>query len=315
MTFSERVKNEILKTPLKEPCCRLAALSAFIRGAGTIAVRSGILGFEVVTENRAACEYFPDIIRELYGETAEITETGDKLKNRKKYMLSLISEKSFGILKELGIVFLSDGAPAINLGIDKYLIENECCKKAYIIGAFIGSGSVTVPKKDGRSQTGYHLEFVFSKYQTAEDFTDLLCETGFMPRLIERKESFVIYFKTSDEICDLLAFMNARNCYFSLNELIIEKDLRNDTNRRINCEMANIEKQVEASIGRINAISVIEETIGLDELSAPLRAVAIARMNNPDASMSELASIAGITKSCLNHRLRKLSEIAENLSK
>ena len=109
--------------------------------------------------------------------------------------------------------------------------------------------------------------------------------------------------------------MNARNCYFSLNELIIEKDLRNDTNRRINCEMANIEKQVEASIGRINAISVIEETIGLDELSAPLRAVAIARMNNPDASMSELASIAGITKSCLNHRLRKLSEIAENLSK
>ena len=314
MTFSEKVKNEIISKFSTSPCCEVANLSSFVRGSGTIATSGGFVGFEVVTENKNAFEFYRGVLISLFGVEVVEKKVKDKLTKKDKYLLSVVNAKSLGVLCELGILSVGADGITLNLNIDKYIIENECCKKEYIKGAFIGGGSVTVPSVTGKTKQGYHLEFVFSKYQTATDFVELLTSVGFLPKLVERKDKFVIYFNTADEISYMLAVMGATKSCFLLNDIIIEKDIRNDTNRKVNCEMSNLNKQVEASLKQIKNINVINDTVGIDSLNKGLKETAIARLDNPDATLDELADILQTSKSCVNHRLRKLNEIAKNLS-
>ncbi len=311
MTFTERVKEEIISKRISQPCCQVSALSAFIRGAGTLLIQNGYIGFEVITENKKAVEVFSQIIVKLYGATPTVNEVKDRLKGKIKYSLSLVSEKSQRILLEVGIIEESVGGAQINLNVDKYLIENDCCKKAYLIGAFMGSGSVTVPSE--KSSTSYHFELVFSKYQTASCVAELLSNVGFMPKLIERKENYVIYFKNGDEISDILFYLGAKKACFELKEIIIEKVMKNDTNRKRNCDMGNINKQIEASLKQIRDINLIIETVGLDKLPSTLKQACELRIENTDSTLEEMSKISGLSKSCLNHRFRKIAEIAKNL--
>ncbi len=311
MTFTERVKEEILTKKINQPCCQVAALSAFIRGAGTLLISSGQMGFEIITENKKANDYFSSVLSSLYGADLILSEFKDKFTGKPKYKMKLVTEKSTAILYELGIISEGVERAGINLSIDRYLIENECCKKSYIIGAFQGSGSVTIPSET--SSTSYHLEFVFSNYETASCVRDLLAEVGFMPKLTERKENFIVYFKNGDEISELLYFMGAKKCGFELQEIIVKKVMNNDTNRKRNCDMGNISKQIEASIKQVQDINIIENTIGLDGLSAQLKEACLLRLENKDSSLEEMSRISGLSKSCLNHRFRKISEIAKNL--
>ncbi len=309
MTFSEKAKNEILLKTDKQPCCLVASLSAFIRGAGTISVIKGQIGFEVVSENQNALDYYSKIIKNIYGENTK----NEVFHQGKKHKISLISSTSTQILIDLGILTANQEGITINLNIDKYLLENDCCKKAYIAGAFIGNGSVTIPNDDKNSSTSYHLEFVFSKEQTAQDFMELLTLNGFLPKHVLRKESHVIYFKNGDEISELLFFMGATKACFVLKDIVINKDIRNETNRRINCEIANIDKQVVASENQVKCINIIIDTVGLESLNKTLQDTAKLRLENPNSSLDELSKISNLTKSCINHRLRKLVEIANNL--
>lgn len=313
MTFTERVKEEILSKKLAEPCCKVSALSAFVRGAGSLLVSGGNVGFELATENKKAYDYFSKIISSLYGVELSATEFKDRFNGKVKYKTKLVSSKSTEILTELGIINESAQGLSVNLNVDKYLIENECCKRAYIIGAFQGSGSVTVPKQSGKSSTSYHLEFVFSKYQTASCVAEILSQVGFMPKLTERKETFIVYFKNGDEISELLHFLGAKKCGFEIQEIIVKKVMNNDTNRKRNCDMANISKQIEASLKQVGEITLIDETIGLDNLPPVLKQTCLLRLENTESTLDEMAKMAGVSKSCLNHRLRKISEIAKNL--
>ena len=311
MTFTERVKEEIISKKISQPCCQVSALSAFIRGAGTLLIKKGYIGFEVITENKKAIDTFSQILTKLYGANSTVNEVKDKLKGKTKYSLSLVSEKSTLILQELGIIEEGASGAQINLNVDKYLIENECCKKSYLIGAFIGSGSLTVPSE--KSTTSYHFELVFSKYQTASCVAELLSEVGFMPKLTERKESYVIYFKNGDEISDILFYLGAKKACFELKEIIIEKVMKNNTNRKMNCDMGNINKQVEASLKQVKDINLIIETVGLDKLPPTLKQACTLRLENTDSTLEEMSKLSGLSKSCLNHRFRKIAEIAKNL--
>ena len=313
MTFTEKAKEEIISKKISQPCCQVSALSAFIRGAGTLLIKRGRIGFEIISENQKAIDYFSKILSSIYGASPTFNELKDKLKGKPKYSLSLVNDKSEQILQELGIIEEGVGGAQINLGVDKYIIENECCKRSYLIGAFMGSGSVTVPSDGVKSSTSYHLEFVFSKYQTASCVAELLSSVGFFPKLIERKESFVIYFKNGDEISDILFYLGAKKSCFELKEIIIKKVMNNDTNRKRNCDMGNINKQIEASIKQVKDINLIIETVGLDKLSPPLKETALLRLENKDSTLDEMSKISGLTKSCLNHRFRKIAEIAKNL--
>ncbi|MBR6737039.1 MAG: DNA-binding protein WhiA [Clostridia bacterium] len=313
MTFTEKVKNEIISNKKVQPCCQISALSSFIRGAGTLISKGGNIGFEINSENGDAIEYFAGVITSVFGLEPKLRVQKDNLTSKTKYRLTVLSSKSLMLLKELGIITITDKGPTVNLLIDRYLVSDDCCKRSYIAGAFLGAGSVTVPSKTSKSRTSYHLEFVFSNYGSASDFSEVISLMGFIPKLTERKENFIVYFKNGDEIGDLLIFMGAKKSGFEVKDIVIEKEMNNATNRRFNCDISNINKQIEASLKQVKDITTIQETIGLDGLSVALKQTANLRLENRDATLEELASISGLTKSCLNHRFRKIAEIAKNL--
>lgn len=306
MNLSEKTKSELCLSTLHD-CCKIAALSAFVRTAGSIVVDGKDIGFSV-SGNSHCIEFFAEIIEQLYN-CSPVFSIGGKSRISG---FSLVNSSGLQILIDLGILRVLDGAIDISLEPDKYIVENECCKRAYVIGSFMGGGSITVPD-ESKKHTGYHLEFVFSKYLTAKHFCEMLSELGFLPRQIERKDNFVVYFKQNEEIKDLLAYMGADKSVLQLSNLVVWREVKNKTNRTNNCLMYNMDKTVDASIKQRNAIKVISETVGLDKLTDELKQTAKARIKYEDASLNELATKLKISKSCLNHRLRKLVKIAEEL--
>lgn len=334
MNFSSRTKKELCGKQYDSVCCKLAALSAFVRTAGSIKSVNEVYGF-CVTAQSECVKYFAGIIRELFSARVEYVyssakssnktsqknnekneKQGEKTPSKQKEPIgfSLINASAVDILIELGIFKISGGELVISLNPEGYITENECCKKAYAAGAFMGGGSVTVPSAaEEKNSTGYHLEFVFSKYLTAQAFSRLLSEQGFLPKLISRKENFVVYFKQNEEIKDVLAYMGASSSVMELSDLVVLRNVKNNINRTNNCEYHNISRQIDASIKACAAIKTIETTVGLDALPEELRETAIARLQKSDLTLAELSLQTGISKSCLNHRLRKLNEIAESL--
>lgn len=313
MNFSEEVKSEILKIEHPSLCCKKALLAAFLRTAGSVGVKGGNIGIEMSTDIEDIAKEISKVITSLYGLSPKIEKSVDKPRKKKRTTFSCIDKNSIFLLIDLGIIEVDADGANIKLNINWEIVEDDCCKASYIRGAFLGSGSVTLPKSDGSSTTGYHLEFVFTNYQTATDFCELLSEVYLMPKLIERKDTFIVYLKTIDEIAELLAIMGANGAVEKIAKLATLKEEKNNYNRKLNCEISNMSKQMGASAKQINAVNKIDQTIGLNDLPENLRVVAKARLKNKDLTLSELADKLKITKSCLNHRLRKIVEISENL--
>ncbi|MBR2336368.1 MAG: DNA-binding protein WhiA [Clostridia bacterium] len=313
MNFSEEVKSEILKIEHTSLCCKKALLAAFLRTAGSIGVKGGNIGVEMATDIEETAKEISKVIHDLYGLTPKIEKSVDKPRRKKRTTFSCIDKNSIFLLIDLGIIEVDEEGANIRLNINWETVEDDCCKASYIRGAFLGSGSVTLPKEDGSTATGYHLEFVFTNYQTATDFCEILSEVYLMPKLIERKDTFIVYLKTIDEIAELLAIMGADNSVEKLAKIATLKEEKNNYNRKLNCEISNMSKQMGASAKQINAVNKIARIIGLNELPESLKTVAEARLKNKDLTLSELADKLGLTKSCLNHRLRKIVEISENL--
>ena len=163
------------------------------------------------------------------------------------------------------------------------------------------------------SKTGYHFEIVFSNKITATDFCDLLCEFEILAKLVTRKDKAVVYVKSKAVISDILSAVDCEKCLSRLNKLVELKDKKNYANRANNCSVSNIDKTVTASVKQVQAIELISQTIGLQSLDKHLFDVAECRLADKNASMQELAERLGISKSCLNHRMRKLNELAQSL--
>lgn len=306
MNFSEQIKKQLCEIK-RQNCCEIAAFSAFVRTAGSVIRENGTYGIALSGQNDCL-EYFADISERMYNVNP-VFSIGSK---NKINSFSVVEDKGEQILFDLGIFKIENGELQISFEPEKYLTENQCCKRAYICGAFMGGGSVTLPSTDGKT-TGYHLEFVFSKYATARHFGELLVEVGFLPKHIQRKENQVIYFKQADEIKDLLEYMQAEQALKSFKEIVSMRDVKNRTNRENNCFLYNTDKIVNASVKQRAAIELIEQTIGLDAMPEELKKTAKSRLKNPEVSLNELSEILGVSKSCLNHRLRKIVAIAENL--
>jgi len=310
MNFTLEIKNEIIKNGFENACCKAAALAAFIRLCGSIKFISGKLTFEVVTENENVAEYFVNILEDVFGTEIIFTQAKlDNLSKHDKITFECRGEKATNILTELGIIQNTSEGVTLNIKIDKYILENECCKKSFIKGAFLGGGNCTIPSigKHG----GYHLEFVFSNYTTADSFLNLLKEKEINAKMTSRKEVFIVYLKSSETISDLLALMGASNAVFKLSDIVVNKSRSNDINRAVNCEMGNLMKQYDASAKQIKAINDLQRSGVLQSLTDTLYQTAITRLDNNDLNLTELADKLKISKSCLNHRLRKLIEISK----
>ncbi len=311
--FTGEIKREIIKNGLENACCKTAALSAFLRTTGSV-IRSGKrYGFEFVTESEEVAAFFIEILEQLYGAELKVEQAStDARRGRDRLVFSCLSERSLYILGELGIAGREEGGVGLRLDVDKYVVENPCCEVAWIKGAFLGSGSCILPQLE-EARSGYHLEIVFSNKFLADDCCRLLALHEILARCVERKNSFVVYLKSRESISDLLYLVGAESALRKLNKLADKKDEKNRINRVANCMQRNFDKSVVASVRHIRAIERIEETVGLSALDETLRKTAEARLADKEASLKELSERLQVSKSCLNHRLRKLVKIADDL--
>lgn len=314
-TFTEELKSEIIQKPIRRGCCRIAFLSAYIRTSGSVISVDGNYGFEIVTENERTAEYVCDLFETVFETPLTVAAADIDLKSgRDKLKFECVGENSYKILEALGILQKRRDGVSLKFGISDSLFVDDDCMCAYIKGAFLGGGSCTLPEEQTYSRTGYHFEVVFSNRVAASDYCELLCGFEVLAKLVTRKDTAVVYVKSKEVISDLLNVMQANKCLKKLNRIVEKKDKRNNENRVSNCSVSNIDKALTASVAQIKAIEVISQTMGLKNLKANLFEVAEARLADKNASMQELADRLKISKSCINHRMRKIFALATQLS-
>lgn len=198
---------------------------------------------------------------------------------------------------------------SLDYRIEEYIFKDEDIKRAYIRGAFIGGGSISNPEKT------YHLEFVTHSEEYAKDLSNLINTFSLNSKVIQRKNSFIVYIKEGEQIVDLLNVIGAHSSLLEIENIRIMKEMRNNVNRLVNCETANLSKTVNAAVRQVESIKLIQSQIGLQRLPDNLREIAELRLNYPDESLKELGEMLDppVGKSGINHRLRKIEKIAEEL--
>lgn len=314
MSFSSIAKNEICRMTEEKSCCQLAELSAILRMSGTIQIfgKQG-MGFRITTENPAIARRIFSLLKHQFNIHTEIfVKKNTSLKKNNIYLLDVSSQMGAkeilvktGILKEH-----EDGMINFSNKIGSELIKKSCCKRAYLRGAFLGGGSLSNPEKT------YHMEFVTNSLEHGEEMMKLINSFELNSKVIQRKNNYIVYLKEGENIIDLLNIIGAHTALLDLENVRIYKEMRNNVNRLVNCETANLNKTVDAAIRQIEAIKFIKKKSGLKKLPLGLREVAELRLNYPDVSLKELGEMLSppIGKSGINHRLRKIERIAEELN-
>ena len=313
MAFIDQIKSEILNKNIKEKHCRKAFLAGLVRGLGTLYESENGLGLEIRVGNEQTAMYITTAVRALFDyDIREVSVSEDRLNGKDKFYLTISGERVTEILSDLEILTESEGELAVNLKFYGSLTQKECCLRAFIKGLFVAIGNCTVPD-NSESSTGYHLELNFSHYTPALETSEKLAQFHVLTKITRRRESFIVYIKSAEEIKDFLAFLPAPISVLKLTDLMINRELSNNSNRQKNCDLGNVNKQVEAAAKHVEAINKIKETIGLDSLKTDLKETAIAREENAEETLNELAQRLNVSKSCLNHRLRKIVAIANEL--
>lgn len=311
MSFSSTVKNELCRLENVNDCCLLSEVTAALCFSGLAATAAGGgHNIRITTENAAFARRIYSSIKRLCGINPEVTiRKSKKLKKHASYMLFITpcigSEK---LLKQTGVAFEDENTQAPMLVIaDKSILKRQCCRKAFLRGAFLAGGSISDPEKT------YHLELTSRTRKQAEELKMILGHFKLRARIILRKGSFVTYLKEGENIVDFLNIVGAHNALMELENVRILKDMRNNVNRIVNCETANLGKTIDASLRQVDNIKYIAKNIGFDKLNAGLREIASLRMEYSDASLVELGKMLSppLGKSGVNHRLRKLDMIAE----
>ena len=311
MSFSAKVKREICRYVEMSSEEALAELSAIMKVSGTLAFSGTGLSFKMTTENPASARLVFTLLKEHFNIHSKLmVKKSNSLKKNNIYMVVITEDMGVrDLLDKTGILKDIDGIMNLNYRIDQEICSNEQEKKAYIRGAFIGGGSISNPEKT------YHLEFVTHSEEYANDLRNLINTFSLNSKVIQRKNSFIVYIKEGEQIVDLLNIIGAHTSLLEVENIRIMKEMRNNVNRLVNCETANLSKTVNAAVRQVESIKLIQEKIGLKRLPENLREVAELRLNYPDESLKELGEMLDppVGKSGINHRLRKIEKIAEEL--
>ncbi|MBQ4558587.1 MAG: DNA-binding protein WhiA [Clostridia bacterium] len=324
MSFASEAKLEVLKENIDNDCCAIAFLSALIKCAGQLSFgRNKTIGVEVYTELPDVYTKVNAIIKQYYGQecTYSVEEESTKTKND-RLKISFPDTITMQLLKDLGIMQIGeDGLMEVHNGISEFIISDECCKRAYVKGAFVGCSTSNIKIKEysniEKNTSGYHLEFMFAFEELAKDFVNLLSAFEIPAKITIRKKNPIVYIKEYQLICDTLALVGANKSVLSLQNEAAIRELRNSINRQTNCMNANLSKTVNASVKQLNAIKIIQDNVGLESLSDDLMELCLIRLANPDESLETLRQLYGkdISKSGINHRLNKIIEMAEKIQK
>ena len=300
MSFSYDTKNELCRLPVQRLCCARAEAYGILLYCSTF--HPGEV--RVVTENPNFAARLPRLFHRAFGLRFDRQLEPEQQEGKRVFQLT-DGKKLDHIINLLGYDPRQNPVLHINFG----MLEEECCRSAFLRGVFFAGGSITDPAKR------YHLELTTSHMQVSRELDVLLRECGYPPKSVSRNGSFVTYFKQSHQIEDFLTLIGAPVAAMNVMTAKMEKDLRNSVNRRLNCDSANLDKAVGAAQEQLEAIRKLEAAGLLEKQPEKLRQTASLRAANPELTLSELAEEFDppVTKSCLNHRLRKLVELAKNL--
>ncbi|MBQ8558700.1 MAG: DNA-binding protein WhiA [Tyzzerella sp.] len=311
MTFSGKIKEELSRQWSEARHCQIAEMAAIVSMCGKVSIDSREqYSVKVRTENLSVARKYFTLLKKTFNIEVEAFISRNKSNGNVSY--TVIVKKHEDAIKVLQASKLidQDGEISEEFSIVKNLIiQHGCCKRAFIRGAFLAAGSMSNPEKS------YHIEIVCTAEKKAEQLRTIINSFGLDAKVIIRKKSYVVYLKEGSQIVDLLNIMEAPVALMEMENIRILKEMRNTVNRKVNCETANINKTVSAAVKQMEDIRYIRDTIGFSELPEGLLEIAELRLEYPNATLKELGDLLStpLGKSGVNHRLRKLSEIAEQL--
>ncbi len=301
ISFSAKAKAEICRLLPQKRCCALAQCFGILLFCNSF----GAEGIRIITESKDFAQILPKLFKKAFNISFDILPETDCFGK----MVFQITDpaKLYLIMEAYGFAIADTVALHINLPV----VEEDCCKSAFLRGAFLAGGSATDPEK------GYHLELTTTHISVAREGYTLIEEVvGFYPKTAQRGGGQVLYLKHSDLISDFLTFLGAPVAAMGIMEAKLEKELNNKVNRRCNCDDANTSKVVEAAQEQLSAIRILRQKGMFEQLPAKLQEAMVAREDNPEASLTELASMMEppITKPAMNHRLKKLVQLAQEVN-
>jgi DNA-binding protein WhiA len=309
MSFSSGVKDELVKIKLKGSAEKLSALCALTNTAGSLTIgRGGRVGLAYTSEVFSVGKYISQLAGSLYRLDASVSVREHKGLNARSTTVRLSGEEVQRLLSDVGALVRVDDTVSIGSEVPAVFLESDLARRAFLRGAFLGSGSVNDPSH------GYHLEIVCRQESFADTVSGVMREAGLNAKIMLRKNSFVIYLKDGEMISDFLTLISASGSTLELENVRVVKSYRNYLNRTNNCEMANVQKTIRASVQQIAMIQLIKNEKGLDTLPLPLREIAELRLNNPEATLETLSEMSGIGRSGVNYRLNKLMKIAQEIN-
>jgi DNA-binding protein WhiA len=300
MSFAAEVKDELSRLLPDHLPCRKAELSAFIRMQGKL---SGNYRLEITAEIAPVARIVVRLLHSVYQLRTEITTRRSVLHGSYNYLITVPAQLGLEeAIRDMGI--LSDSG--LELGVDPNLVKQSCCAASYLRGAFLGGGFISNPQGD------FHFELTCGHEAFANGLVALLAKSEIASRSICRRNTWIVYIKGAEAILDFLALVGAHRGMLVMENIRVTKSVRNDVNRRLNAEMANQAKSIDAAMEQVKAIRLLVEKRGIDSLPPALRELALLRLSHPDVSLRELGDFATppLTKSAVYHRIRRIEAIA-----
>lgn len=305
-SFATEVKNELARSKGRRRCCQNAELAALLRMGASMTIGAKMnLGLNFTSENAAVARRALQLLKATGQVQPEVTVTRAKrLKKNNSYLLRVApSPQVRPLMEELGMLGGEEGT----VGRDVALLRKKCCRIAYLRGAFLGGGTVNRPEAQA------NLEFISYSYGFAHTLVRILKNMDFPVGFTDRKNSYQIYLKDGEEIMDLLAMLGAPKAVEELEVARNLREVRNQVNRLVNCETANLQRTVSAAVVQVTAIKSLQACGELEKLPSRLQEAARVRMEHPDYSLAELGKILGISRSAVNNRLKKLQLKADSM--
>jgi DNA-binding protein WhiA len=309
LSFSAATKNELARVVEQRPCCRLAELAALVKMGGSVQLGRGQqLSLHITTENAAVARKIISLVKSLFGlQTEVLVQRKTRLKKNIIYLVRIPFQQGINdVFSQLGML---DSAGRLKDMAPQSLLRRDCCRRAYLRGVFLGGGSVNRPEGN------YHLEIITDNKTFADTICSLMDKFSLAAKSNQRKNWNVVYLKESEQIAGFLNVIGAHSALFNFENARIYKDMRNNVNRLVNCETANLNKTVNAAVRQVENIELISSTIGLGNIPETIREAAELRLEYPDATLVELGKLmqTPLGKSGVNHRMRKIEEIAERI--
>jgi len=308
MSFTAEVKDELARIESKKGCCQRAELSALVRVEGTLHITGpAVFRLEIATETAPVARKAIKLLHGLYNLKTELTVRRSVLHKTNNYLITVPSQK--GLPKALSDLGILDRSNALTYGVSDRVVRRGCCGIAFLRGAFLGGGFVADPHGD------FHFELTAESEQLAEDIVGLMERFDIHPKVTQRRGLYAVYLKGAEPIVTFLALVGAHRALLQTEDVRVVKSLRNDVNRLVNAETANLVKTAEAAAGQADSISLIADLRGLDTLPPALQELAELRLAHPDVSLRELGELADppLSKSAVYHRVRRIEEIAAEI--